>query len=98
MPRMFRAICGDLFSQPASRRYPFKDIKESLADYRCRVYFDNKRCDLCDGYAGLCSAAATEVSLGNRQIVSPPLDIFIVVHAYKPAFQTDAFGGEVSAG
>lgn len=98
MPWMFRAIWGDLFSRSASRLYPFKDIKEFLADYRCRPYSDNKRCDLRDGCAGLCSAAATEVSLGNRQIVAPPLDIFTVVHAYKPAFQMDVFGGEVSAG
>lgn len=41
MPRMFRAIWGDLFPQPASRCYLFKDIKESLADYRCRAYPDS---------------------------------------------------------
>ena len=73
-------------------------MKEVLSDYRYGVYSDNKRCDSCDGCANLCSAAATEISLGNRQIMGPPLDIFVVVRAYKPAFQMDIFGGEVSAG
>jgi Fe-S-cluster-containing dehydrogenase component len=73
-------------------------MKEVLSDYRYRVYSDNKRCNSCDGCANLCAAAATEVGLRNRQMMGPPLDMFIVVHAYKPAFQMDVFGGEVSAG
>lgn len=63
MQRMFGAICRDLSFRPVSRPYPFEDIKKSLTDCKCRVYSDNKRFNLCDGRAGLCSAAAKEASL-----------------------------------
>ena len=74
-------------------------MKEFLSDYRYRVYSDNKGCDLCDGCANLCSAAATEIGLRNRQIMGPPLDMLIMVaRAHKPAFRMNVFGGEVGAG
>jgi hypothetical protein len=98
MPRAFHAMRGNLFSRPDGRHYPFENIKESLADYGCRAYSDNRRCDSYDGCGGLPAAASTWVSQGNGQIVSTLLDIFIVVHAHKPAFGTNVFGGEVAAG
>jgi Fe-S-cluster-containing dehydrogenase component len=74
-------------------------MKEFLSDYRYRVYSDSKRCDLCDGCANLCRAAATEIGLRNRQTMGPPLDMLIMVaRAYKPAFRMNVFGGEVGAG
>jgi len=98
MPWVSRAVWRDLFFRPPSRRYHFEDIEESLADYNCRVYSDDERRDSCDDCGGPPSAASTGVSQGNGQIVNPLLDLRIVVHTYKPAFQIDFFGGEVSAG
>jgi len=98
MQRMFGAIWRDLSFRPVSRPYPFEDIKKSLTDCKCRVYSDDKRHDSCDDCSGLPSTASTGVSQGNGQIMNPPLDIFVVVQAYKPAFQMDVLGGEVSAG
>jgi hypothetical protein len=98
MPWVFHAMWGNLFSRPDGRHYPFGNIKESLADYGCPVYSDNRRCNPSDGCCGLPAAAPTGVSQGNGQVVSTLSNIFIVVHTHKPAFGTNVFGGEVAAG
>ena len=68
MPRMFPTIWKNLFSRPATRRYPFKDIREPFPRYRGKIYFDTNKCDLCGDCARVCPAEAIEVDLENRQI------------------------------
>lgn len=66
--RMFPTIVKNLFSRPATRRYPFKDIREPFPGYRGSIHFDSDKCDLCGDCARVCPADAIEVSLENRQI------------------------------
>ena len=68
MPRMFPIIWKNLFSKPATRRYPFKDIREPFPGYRGKIYFDTNKCDLCGDCARVCPAEAIEVDSANKQI------------------------------
>ncbi len=61
--RMLPTIVKNLFSRPATRRYPFKDLREPFPGYRGRISFDPNKCDLCGDCARVCPAAAIEVSL-----------------------------------
>jgi len=70
--RMFPIIVKNLFSRPATRRYPFKDIREPFPGYRGSIHFDTNKCDLCGDCARVCPAEAIEVSLENRQITYDP--------------------------
>ena len=69
---MFSTIVKNLFSRPATRRYPFKDIREPLSGYRGKINFDGTKCDLCGDCARICPSDAIEVSLENRQIQYNP--------------------------
>jgi ech hydrogenase subunit F len=71
--RMFPTIVKNLFSRPATRRYPFQDVREPFIGSRGSIYFDSNKCDLCGDCARVCPAAAIEVSLENRQITYDPL-------------------------
>lgn len=68
MPWMFPTIWENLFSRPATRRYPFKDIREPFPEYRGRIYFDTNKCDLCGDCARVCPSKAIEVDVENNQI------------------------------
>lgn len=72
MAWMFPTIIKNLFSRPATRRYPFKDIREPFPGYRGKIYWDASKCDLCGDCARVCPAEAIEVSLENRQIKYDP--------------------------
>jgi ech hydrogenase subunit F len=72
MAWMFPTIIKNLFSRPATRRYPFKDIREPFPGYRGKIYWDVSKCDLCGDCARVCPAEAIEVSLENRQIKYDP--------------------------
>ena len=70
--RMFPVIVKNLFSRPATRRYPFRDIREPFDGYRGKIHFDNTKCDLCGDCARTCPSDAIEVSMENRQITYDP--------------------------
>jgi ech hydrogenase subunit F len=70
--RMLPTILKNLLSRPATRRYPYKDIREPFPGYRGRIYWDASKCDLCGDCARVCPAQAIEVSLENRQIKYDP--------------------------
>ena len=70
--RMLPTIVKNLLSRPATRRYPFKDLREPFPGYRGRISFDPNKCDLCGDCARVCPAAAIEVSLEKRQIAYDP--------------------------
>jgi ech hydrogenase subunit F len=69
---MLPTILKNLFSRPATRRYPFKDIREPFPGYRGRIYWDVGKCDLCGDCARVCPSEAIKVSLGNSQITYDP--------------------------
>jgi ech hydrogenase subunit F len=68
MAWMFPTIVKNLFSRPATRRYPFKDIREPFPGARGSIYFDTKKCDLCSDCVRVCPAEAIEVDSENKQI------------------------------
>ena len=70
--RMFPTVVKNLFSRPATRRYPFKDVREPFLGAKGGIYFDSNKCDLCGDCARICPAAAIEVSLEDRQITYDP--------------------------
>ena len=72
MAWMFPTIIKNLFSRPATRRYPFKDIREPFPGYRGSIHWDVSKCDLCGDCARVCPAEAIEVSLANNQITYDP--------------------------
>jgi len=72
MAWMLPTIIKNLFSRPATRRYPFQDIREPFPGYKGKIYWDVSKCDLCGDCARVCPAEAIEVSLENRQIKYDP--------------------------
>ncbi len=68
MPWMFFTIWKNLLSRPATRRYPFKDIREPFAGYRGKIIFDAGKCDLCGACARLCPSMAIEIEREAKQI------------------------------
>jgi len=72
MAWMFPTIWKNLFSRPATRRYPFKDIREPFSGYRGKISFDTKKCDLCGDCERVCPAKAIEVDEKNKQIRYDP--------------------------
>lgn len=68
MPWMLSTICKNLFSRPATRRYPFKDIREPFPGHRGKINFDTAKCDVCGDCARVCPAEAIEVDQENSQI------------------------------
>ena len=71
--QMLPTIVKNLFSRPATRRYPFKDLREPFPGVRGSVYWDTTKCDLCGDCGRVCPGAAIEVSLEKRQITYDPL-------------------------
>jgi ech hydrogenase subunit F len=68
MPWMFPTICKNLFSKPATRRYPFKDIREPAPGYRGKIHFDREKCTLCGACARICPANAIVVNRDAKTI------------------------------
>jgi ech hydrogenase subunit F len=72
MPWMFFTIWKNLLSRPATRRYPFKDIREPFPGYRGKIIFDASKCDFCGAYAKICPSVAIEVKREEKQIIYNP--------------------------
>ncbi len=69
---MFPKVWKNLLSRPATRRYPFKDVREPFPEYKGTIYFDSNKCDLCGDCSRVYPAEAIEVSLENRQTTYDP--------------------------
>ena len=72
MPWMFPIIWKNLFSKPATRRYPFKDIREPFPKARGRIYFDATKCDFCGDCARVCPADAILVNAEDGKVTYDP--------------------------
>lgn len=59
-------ITKNLFSKPATRKYPFKDVRDPVPGYHGKIIVDPDKCDLCSDCARICPAKAIEVSLDNQ--------------------------------
>ncbi len=74
MPWMFPTVMKNLFSRPATRRYPFQEVREPFAGYRGRLSFDVKKCDLCGDCARVCPANAISVSAEKQELHYAPFN------------------------
>jgi ech hydrogenase subunit F len=71
---MLITVLKNLFSKPATRRYPFKDVREPVPGYRGKILFDRNVCISCEACARICPAKAIEISKPNRQIKYYPFN------------------------
>jgi ech hydrogenase subunit F len=67
MPWMIKTVIGNLFSAPATRRYPYVK-RADFAGSRGLVCWDGNKCDLCGDCARICPANAIEVDEAGRTI------------------------------
>jgi ech hydrogenase subunit F len=65
---MFPTIMKNLFSPPATRRYPWEKLREPSPKARGKLYFDTSKCDFCGDCARACPADAIHVDPENKQI------------------------------
>jgi formate hydrogenlyase subunit 6/NADH:ubiquinone oxidoreductase subunit I len=61
---MILTILKNLISKPATRQYPFKDVRPPVVGFRGKIIFQPDRCKVCGACARRCPAKAQEV---NRQ-------------------------------
>ena len=67
MPWMLPTIIKNLFSKPATRKYPFEK-REPFEATRGRLYWDMEKCDLCGDCARVCASSAIEVDEEKGEI------------------------------
>lgn len=68
MPFMLSTIVRNLVTGPATRRYPFKDLREPVEGFRGRVVFDNAKCVFCGDCARVCPANAICVDTECKEL------------------------------
>jgi ech hydrogenase subunit F len=71
---MLLTVIKNLFSKPATRRYPFKDLREPVPGYRGKIAFDENKCRLCGACSRICPAKAIEVDRAARTIKYYPFN------------------------
>jgi ech hydrogenase subunit F len=72
---MILTVLKNLFSTPATRRYPFKDVREPVNGFRGKITFPNvSTCKLCGMCAKVCPAKALEINKQARQIKYSPFN------------------------
>ncbi|AOV99404.1 Energy-conserving hydrogenase (ferredoxin), subunit F [Dehalococcoides mccartyi] len=69
---MIGTVLKNLFSAPATRRYPYEK-RESFEGSRGSIVWDAKRCDMCSDCARVCPARAITVDSEKHQIEYDPL-------------------------
>jgi ech hydrogenase subunit F len=72
MPWMLPTVMKNLFSRPATRRYPFLDMREPFPEARGRLLFDANKCDLCGDCTRVCPADAISVDTGGQELHYDP--------------------------
>jgi len=71
---MLLTVLKNLFSKPATRRYPFADIREPVAGYRGKIIFDGSKCLTCGACSRICPAKAIEILKTEKQIKYYPFN------------------------
>jgi len=72
MPFMLGTIIRNLVTGPATRRYPFKDIREPFPGFRGRIVFDTDKCVFCGDCARVCPSQAIEVDTDRKELKYHP--------------------------
>ena len=72
MPWMLPTIIKNLFTRPATRRYPFFDIREPFPNARGKLWFDTNKCDFCADCTRVCPADAISVESERQEIHYDP--------------------------
>ncbi len=76
MPSMLQNVLANLFSRPATRRYPFQ-AREPFPEARGRIGFDISKCVFCGACAKRCPAAAIEVRRNEKELKFEPFRCII---------------------
>jgi ech hydrogenase subunit F len=71
MAKMVPVVLKNLFSRPATRRYPF-EVREPFARTRGRLEWDLSLCDFCGDCQRICPSAAIEVCKEAKEVVYNP--------------------------
>jgi formate hydrogenlyase subunit 6/NADH:ubiquinone oxidoreductase subunit I len=68
---MLSNVLGNLFSRPATRKYPYEK-REPFKDVRGQVGFDMEKCSYCGACMKRCPAAAIEVNRLEKELKFEP--------------------------
>ncbi|MBI4835512.1 MAG: 4Fe-4S dicluster domain-containing protein [Planctomycetes bacterium] len=71
MSKMLLTIIKNLFSKPATRKYPFEK-RDPFKGSRGKITFDQTKCDHCGDCQRLCPAGAIFVEEKAKQITYDP--------------------------
>jgi ech hydrogenase subunit F len=71
MSHMLPTIVKNLFSKPATRRYPYEK-RPPFKNSRGRIKFDMTRCDQCGDCQRVCPSGAIEIQEKEKLIVYDP--------------------------
>lgn len=71
MSQMLTTILKNLFSKPATRKYPFEK-RDPFKNTRGRILFDQAKCDHCGDCERVCPAGAIKVSEKDKQLTYEP--------------------------
>jgi len=71
MTQMLSTILKNLFSKPATRKYPFEK-RTPFQKSRGKITFDQTKCDHCGDCERLCPAGAIQVNEKNKEITYDP--------------------------
>jgi formate hydrogenlyase subunit 6/NADH:ubiquinone oxidoreductase subunit I len=72
MPKMLQTVVRNLFGGPATRLYPFKDLREPFDRARGHIEFDENKCILCGNCARRCPAAAIDIDKEKNELIFNP--------------------------
>jgi ech hydrogenase subunit F len=72
MARMLSTIFNNLFGGPATRLYPFKDLREPFDRARGHIEFDDDKCILCGNCVRRCPAVAVEINKDTEELTFYP--------------------------
>ena len=76
MPEMLGNVLKNLFSRPATRRYPYEK-REPFAEARGHIEFDSTKCSFCGACARRCPAAAIVVNRQDKELTFEPFRCII---------------------
>jgi len=76
MATMIRNVLANLFSRPATRRYP-AERREPFAEARGKITFDISRCAFCGACAKRCPSGAIDVQRSEKELVFQPFKCII---------------------
>ncbi|MFH1227932.1 MAG: 4Fe-4S binding protein [Planctomycetota bacterium] len=71
MSTMLSRVIKNLFSKPATRKYPF-EVRPPLDGARGKLTFDQAKCDQCGDCQRVCPAGAIEVNEKEKNLTYDP--------------------------